>query len=67
MKPLGIDAAFRLVRPSRAEDKIWEAVAEAISEGWTPKQFRMEAAEAWEQELKDAAKQAVADLTSGQP
>jgi len=60
MKPLGIafrpDASLLVLKPSRVEDKVWEAVEEAISAGWTPRQFVAEAADAWSQGLRDAAK-----------
>jgi hypothetical protein len=66
MKPLGASLApLRVITPSRVEDKIWEAVQEAISAGWTPKQFRSEAGDAWAHELRAMAKDALRDMTSG--
>lgn len=70
-KPLGISLSInesglpsmRLQTPNRALDAIWDAVQTAIGYGLTPKQFLDEAAEAWEQELKDQGKEAVSILT----
>lgn len=50
-------------KPTRTEDAIWNAVEQAINEGWTPKQFKSEVASAWEERLKEDAKQAVWELT----
>lgn len=59
MKPLGLSIdmtangiGLGVKRPIRAEDAIWEAVKEAIACGMTPRQFRIEAAQAWEDELQ---------------
>lgn len=65
MKPYGMTALFQIVRPTSAENRIWEAVEEAIAEGMTPTQFRREAAAAWEHSLHEAAKSAVRDLSQG--
>lgn len=69
MKPYGISLglseggiAMRLNRPTAAEDAIWEAVKAAIAQGMTPRQFRIEAAQAWEQELTDEGKDASREL-----
>jgi hypothetical protein len=70
MKPLGISMTFdanglpRLgcPRPSGAEDAIWDAVRQAIGEGMTPKRFKEEVAQAWEQELRDDMKAAGDEL-----
>lgn len=62
MKPIGMSASFKIITPTTAENLVWEAVQAAILEGMTPKQFREEAAEAWECELKDQAKRAAEDL-----
>ena len=75
MKPPGIylntirngDVTFNVRKPSRVEDAIWNAVQEAIEAGWTAKQFRQEAASAWEDELGRQAKAAVNDLMGGKP
>ena len=64
MKPLGITVGMRLVQPTRVEDKIWEAVQEAVLAGWDVRKFRIEAASAWEHELKEQARSAVRDLTA---
>lgn len=66
MKPAGayFTAGGGLIvrKPSRTEDAIWNAVEEAIREGWTARQFRDEASEAWEHALKEQAKRAREDL-----
>lgn len=70
-KPYGVSLGInesglptmRLQTPNRAMDAIWDAVQIAIGYGVTPKQFLDEAAEAWEQELKDHGKEAVSVLT----
>jgi len=62
MKPLGITPHLRVIRPTAAEDAIWDAVAAAIEHGWSPEDFRVEAASAWEHELKEAAKHAASVL-----
>ena len=36
-----------------AEDKVWDAVEEAINEGWTVDRFRKECAIAWVDTLKN--------------
>lgn len=55
MKPPGIAFGLRdgslhvgVTHPSRAEDKVWEAVEEALLEGWTVAQFLHEVRSAWE-------------------
>jgi hypothetical protein len=48
MKPLGMTAAFEIVRSDRVQDGIYKAVEAAIDAGWTPEQFREEAAECWD-------------------
>jgi RNA binding exosome subunit len=58
MKPLGMTPFFQIVHATRAEDKVWEAVEEAIDGGMTPAEFRSEAADAWEQILRDRGKEA---------
>jgi len=62
MKPLGMDPLFNVHTPTRAMDMIWDAVEEAIHSGMTAKEFREEAAQAWEHELKQRAKEAAEDL-----
>ena len=60
-KPPGIsfsvsesDCALMLktIFPSKVEDAIWDAVEEAINNGWTPEQFKNEVASAWKDRLK---------------
>jgi hypothetical protein len=64
MKPYGLTIDLQVTRPTRAEDAIWEAVKAAIAAGMTPRQFRIEAASAWEDELRQAAKDATRELQS---
>jgi len=69
-KPLGLYLGLtegggivaRVRKTNRATDMIWDAVEEAINSGMTPKEFKYEVAEAWEQRLKDDAKDAVKEL-----
>lgn len=70
MKPLGISLSItnqgptmRLTQSNRALDQIWDAVQTAIACGLSPQQFKDEAAQAWEYELKDQAKDAVKVLS----
>lgn len=49
---------FQVNRATRTEDAIWDAVETAINEGWTPEQFRNEAADAWAERLEQDAKDA---------
>lgn len=58
-KPNGIGLTERnglptlqAIYPSRAEDKVWDAVEEAICAGWNPKRFITEAESAWAEVLK---------------
>lgn len=51
-----------VTRASQAEDAIWDAVREAINEGWNARKFRLEAATAWEELLRNDAKSAVQEL-----
>lgn len=46
--------------PSRDTCQIWEAVEYALDEGMTVEQFRREAAQAWEYELRQRAERAMA-------
>lgn len=57
-KPLGLTVGLRVVIPSRAQDKIYEAVQEAIAESVDVASFIREARECWALVLKDAAKHA---------
>lgn len=58
MRIYGGALRFGVTQSSRAEDQVWEAVAEAIAEGWSAKEFKCVAAEAWTYELKQKAKDA---------
>ena len=69
MKPLGLSIGLGergitlgVRRPSAAEDAIWEAVRAAIDCGMTPRQFRIECAQAWEEELTEAGRDAAKEL-----
>lgn len=63
MKPPGLSLLpMRVIMPSHVEDKIWDAVEEAIRAGWTPSQFRAEASDAWQHELKAQARDAARDF-----
>jgi ABC-type glycerol-3-phosphate transport system substrate-binding protein len=62
MKPLGMTADFRIVRPSRVEDLIWEAIREAVTANWTPTQAIQEMWQSWEQALRDDAKSVGAEF-----
>lgn len=60
MKPLGIQLGIGpngptlgCRMPTSVEDKVWDAVQEAIEAGWTVEQFRRECAEAWKGLLRD--------------
>lgn len=61
-KPLGIDHMMRVTTPNIVEDRVWDAVKEAIDAGWDAKRFRREAARAWEEESNKRTKYAVEDL-----
>jgi hypothetical protein len=63
MKPLGIAVGLNqsgvsmyVTEITKTEDAIWEAVKQAICEGWSPERFKQEASEAWEHELKEEIK-----------
>ena len=60
MKPSGVrigigpsGPTMSIPRITRTEDAIWNAVQEAVDEGWTVEQFRRECASAWAQKLRD--------------
>ena len=70
MKPNGVrfhldnqGLRLHLHKPTRTEDAIWNAVEEAVNEGWTPKQFMDEVISAWEEKLQQYAKQAIWELS----
>lgn len=56
---LGINSAglptMHVKAGDRAADAVWDAVELAMSCGWEPRQFRAEAEEAWEYNLKQQA------------
>ena len=55
-KPYGLTATFQVIRPTRAEDKIYEAVQEAIASNMTPTDFIREARKSWAHELREQAR-----------
>lgn len=57
-KPLGLTMFMQPVIPSKVEDRIWDAVQEAIASDWTPKRFVSEAQDAWAEALRNLAKEA---------
>lgn len=64
-KPNGMTPTFQIIRPTGAEDAIWDAVQAAIEHGMTPEDFKREAAEAWGEKLRDEAKHAEKVLRPG--
>ncbi len=63
MKPTGVHLTLRngypslaVSTPNRAIDAIWDAVREARLAGLSVQQFRSEAAEAWEHDIRDEIK-----------
>lgn len=58
MKPLGMTLDMRIIRPSPVEDKVWEAVREAIDAGWSPARMRAEIGEAWDGLLREDGERA---------
>ena len=55
-KPNGLSATLQVLKPSRAEDAIWDAVQEAIDAGMTPERFKREVMQAWMHELSEETK-----------
>ena len=55
-KPYGLTAMMQVIRPTRAEDKIYEAVQEAICANMTVTDFIREAREAWAYEQREQAR-----------
>ena len=60
MKPPGISLGvgsnglgMRVTQSSRVEDKIWEAVQEAIAANWSVEMFKQEAAQAFQHEYRE--------------
>lgn len=47
MKPYGMNTALQIIKPTRTEDKVWEAVEEARLEGWELSRLVSEVEEAW--------------------
>ncbi len=60
MKPSGINFSIgsdgpkmRVTGSSRVEDKIWEAVQEAVVSNWSVEMFKEEAADAFQHEYRE--------------
>ena len=71
MKPNGLrigygpgGLALSVTTPDRVSDAIWSAVQAAIESGLTVRQFRVEAAQAWDHELTEARKDAAKDWSA---
>ncbi len=62
MKPPGLrvgrEGSLHVIRSTRTEDNVWEAVSEAVAEGWTVEQFRTECEQAWAEALRQQAEDA---------
>ena len=63
MKPLGVSLriqeglpVLRCAQPTKAEDAVYEAVEQAIEQGWTPRRFIAEARQAWQEFRNEAMK-----------
>ena len=67
MKPWGMTAAFEIVRPSRLEDTIYDAVESAVSSGMSPTDFFAEAKECWSIALREKAQQDKRELARLNP
>lgn len=52
-KPMGLTWNLQVVRPTYAQDAIWDAVQEAQTAGMSVEQFKQEAAKAWEHYLDE--------------
>ena len=55
-KPPGLTPMFQVIRYRPHEDKIWEAVTDAIAANMTVTDFIKEAREAWAYELREQAR-----------
>ncbi len=62
MRPNGVDANFRLVKYTRAQDSIHEAVEDAIDERMSPKEFMKNVSESWEIVQKEQLNQDLKEL-----
>lgn len=51
-KPYGMTAALQIIRPDAVQDAVWDAVERAVDAGWTVEQFRSEAADCWNEYLR---------------
>jgi hypothetical protein len=49
---------MKITRSSRVEDKIWDAVEEAVNAGWDAQRFIREAHDGWAHKLSEDAKDA---------
>ena len=57
-KPYGLTVGLQITKPTKAMDMIWDAIEQAIDEGMTVRQVKLEMAEAWESAFKQRAKEA---------
>ncbi len=55
-KPYGMTGFFEIVRPTEAQNKIYEAVEAAHEAGMTVEDFRAECRECWDVALKEKAR-----------
>ena len=60
--PLKMDMMLNVITPTAVEDAIYNAVEAAIDAGWDARRFKLEAADAWEYELRKRSKWAVEEL-----
>lgn len=68
-KPLGIRfgmnggvPSLSVTQSDKVSDAIWDAVQLAIACGWDARKFKLEASQAWEEELSNQSKDAVTEL-----
>lgn len=64
-KPTGLSVTldecglrFAVKQSSRVENAVWDAVQMAVDAGWSPEQFKLEVADAWQEKLRDDARHA---------
>ena len=62
MKPYGLTSSLEIAKPTRAMDMLWDAVEQAIEEGMSVRDIKMEMREAWEHCYREKAKEG-AELT----
>ena len=57
MKPYGLTVGLQVTKPTRAMDMIWDAIEQAIDEGMTVRQVKIEMQQAWESAFNQKAKE----------